>query len=95
MRLTRQLFMTAKLTLFTRAGCGLCDEAKRAVTTVISNAAIKPVYAEVDIDNANHRQWFDKYAFDVPVLHWQNDEGKTGKIMHHIGPADVRKLLST
>lgn len=60
----------ARLTLFTRAGCGLCDTAKH---TVIQLQKRRPFeYVENDIMAAKNKHWKDVYEFDVPVLHAQS-----------------------
>lgn len=56
--------------LFTKAGCTLCDVAKG----VLADAAIaRPHTLEaVDITDAEHAEWWDKYKYDIPVLHIDN-----------------------
>ena len=53
--------------LFTKAGCTLCDVAKG----VLADAAIaRPHTLEaVDITDAEHAEWWDRYKYDIPVLH--------------------------
>ncbi|KAJ3287184.1 hypothetical protein HK104_008723 [Borealophlyctis nickersoniae] len=55
------------LTLFTKRYCGLCEEAKEAVDRVRTKVAFD--VTEVDIEQPQHKQWFRKYMFDVPVIH--------------------------
>jgi hypothetical protein len=53
--------------LFTKAGCTLCDVAKGVLADV---AADRPHTLEaVDITDAEHAGWWDKYKYDIPVLH--------------------------
>ncbi|KAJ5620482.1 hypothetical protein N7510_004466 [Penicillium lagena] len=66
---TRVLFH-ARLTLFTRAGCGLCDTAKNNVMQLRKRRPFE--YAEKDIMDDANRSWKDAYEFDVPVLHVQS-----------------------
>lgn len=66
---TRGLFGQARLTLFTRAGCGLCDTAKHTVVQLNKRRPFE--YVEKDIMEAGNKQWKDVYEFDVPVLHIQ------------------------
>ncbi|SPN96738.1 uncharacterized protein DNG_00258 [Cephalotrichum gorgonifer] len=69
MRLTGPLRQAARVTLFTRPNCGLCDSAK----TVLSGLrARRPFpYREVDISGPGPeaKGWKDLYDFDVPVIH--------------------------
>ena len=53
--------------LFTKAGCTLCDVAKE----VLAGAAVERPHTleAVDITDADNAVWFDKYKYDIPVLH--------------------------
>lgn len=63
------LSQAVRVTLFTRANCGLCDTAKHTVTQLNQR---KPFdYRELDIMKAENKPWRDVYDFDVPVLHIQ------------------------
>ena len=53
--------------LFTKAGCTLCDVAKGVLADA---AAERPHTLEaVDITDPEHAAWWDKYKYDIPVLH--------------------------
>lgn len=53
--------------LFTKAGCTLCDVAKGVLSTA---ATEQPHTLEsVDITDPEHAAWWDKYKYDIPVLH--------------------------
>ncbi|MGH7835168.1 MAG: glutaredoxin family protein [Candidatus Binatia bacterium] len=56
--------MSRRLTLYTRAGCCLCDEMKAA----LGRAAAEFPFAleEIDVDSAPDLQ--EKYGREVPVL---------------------------
>ena len=53
-----------KVTLYTRRGCHLCDEAKRAIDTARRRSAFE--YEEVDIDV--HPDLRQLYNEEVPVI---------------------------
>lgn len=53
-----------RVTLFEKAGCGLCAETYRALTRVRMDV---PVDVE-RIDIEEHREHFDRYALRIPVL---------------------------
>lgn len=56
-----------RVSLFTKAGCTLCDEAR-----VILESCRKtcPHSLElVDITDADKREWWERYKYDIPVLH--------------------------
>ncbi|CRG84975.1 hypothetical protein PISL3812_02135 [Talaromyces islandicus] len=98
MHFTRALFSSnaARLTLFTRANCGLCDTAKLTVSKLQKR---KPFdYAEVDIMVPEHKQWKDVYEFDVPVLHVQpllsDKESELRKLFHRFSEAEVEELVT-
>lgn len=58
---------SARLTLFTKSDCGLCDTAKTRLAEVQKRRTIE--YSEVDIMKEENKKYFNMYAFDVPVLH--------------------------
>ena len=53
--------------LFTKDGCTLCDAAK----DVLASAAVQQPHTleSVDITDPEHAVWWDKYKYDIPVLH--------------------------
>ena len=53
--------------LFTKEGCTLCDKVKD-VLSEIRNDYPHSLYA-VDITDDDKQVWFDKYKYDIPVLH--------------------------
>lgn len=101
MRPSPQLRMyTARLTLFTRANCGLCDTAKARLAVVQKSRTVD--YSEIDIMEPSQRKWRDVYEFDVPVLHVErvfhtyskpNIISEAKKLMHRFEVADVEKLI--
>ena len=56
--------MTAHLTLYTRAGCCLCDEMKAAIRAVAEKIPIE--LEEIDVDAS--AEWAERYGAEVPVL---------------------------
>ena len=53
--------------LFTKAGCTLCDVAKGVLKTASTE---QPHTLEtVDITDADKADWWQKYKYDIPVLH--------------------------
>jgi glutaredoxin len=53
-----------RVTLYTRAGCCLCDEAKQVLVAARGRAAFE--YEEIDIDRCP--QWREQYNEEVPVI---------------------------
>ena len=53
-----------KVTLYTRAGCHLCDDAKRVLEAARAQAAFD--LEEIDIDR--HPEWLKLYNDEVPVI---------------------------
>lgn len=78
----------ARLTLFTRAGCGLCDTAKHTMTQLQKRRPFE--YVEKDIMDTKNKQWKDVYEFDVPVLHAQSVRNGLPK---EAELSDARKLF--
>jgi glutaredoxin len=55
-----------RVTLFTRANCSLCVEAKQVLSRF---AAKRPfVLREVDISKPENQAWHDRYGMDIPVV---------------------------
>ena len=53
--------------LFTKAGCTLCDKAKDVLARA---AAVEPhTLVAVDITDEDKAVWWDRYKYDIPVLH--------------------------
>ena len=57
---------TARLTLFTRANCSLCETAKAVVHQVEKRRSLQ--YVEVDVMAAGQKEWKNLYEFDTPVV---------------------------
>lgn len=91
---------SARLTLFTRANCSLCDTAKVSIAKVQKKRPLD--YSEIDVMAQGQQHWKDLYEFDTPVLHVQRvfytyskpdivSEAK--KLMHRFSADDVEKLV--
>jgi len=53
-----------RVTLYERAGCGLCDETRRALARIALDRALEIERVDIDRDTA----LTDRYALRVPVL---------------------------
>lgn len=56
-----------KVTLFTKEGCTLCDKVKDVLVELRENYPHS--LSQVDITDREHADWFDRYKYDIPVLH--------------------------
>jgi glutaredoxin len=92
---TKTLLAPARLTLFTRPHCGLCDTAKLTISKLRQRRPFD--YTEVDIMTPENKSWKDVYEFDVPVLHVQTDTGKGSeeprKLFHRFTEQEVEKVV--
>jgi glutaredoxin len=67
MRATLALRQCAlRLTLFTRANCGLCDNAKETLSKVWDRRHFD--YSEIDVMAPGQGKWKALYEFDTPVV---------------------------
>lgn len=67
MRPTARLLQhTARVTLFTRKNCGLCDTAKSVLHSLGKKRSFE--YNEIDVMAPEQEQWKNAYEFDVPVV---------------------------
>jgi glutaredoxin len=74
-----------EVTLYTRPGCHLCDEAKTAIAPLL--AEFGAVLREINIDqDAAPRE---RYGQDVPVIFI----GKHKAAKHQVDPAQFRRQL--
>jgi glutaredoxin len=53
-----------RVTLYTRAGCCLCEEAKQVLAAARGRAGFE--FEEIDIDR--HPEWLPLYNDEVPVI---------------------------
>lgn len=91
---------SVRLTLFTRANCGLCDVAKSRIIEVQKKRPLD--YAEIDIMGPGQQKWKDVYEFDVPVLHVDKISTVTDepaldaakKLMHRFTVEEVEKAMN-
>lgn len=63
---SRLLQHSARVTLFTRPNCGLCDVAKAVIKTTSQTRTFE--YDEVDVMSAGQESWKRAYEFDTPVV---------------------------
>lgn len=54
----------SRVTLYTRAGCCLCEDARQALQAARARAAFE--LEEIDIDR--HPEWLPLYNDEVPVI---------------------------
>ncbi|XP_065671957.1 glutaredoxin-like protein C5orf63 homolog [Hydra vulgaris] len=63
------------VTLYSKAeNCSLCDEAKRELKKFEGMFVLE----EIDITAAGNQTWFEKYKYEIPVIHLNGKE-----IMRH------------
>lgn len=56
----------ARLTLFTRENCSLCDTAKSVIQNLRKRRSFD--YNQVDVMASDQREWKNLYEYDVPVV---------------------------
>jgi glutaredoxin len=57
---------SAKLTLFTRQNCSLCDTAKAVLKNLEKKRSFE--LSEIDVMTSGQKEWKDVYEFDTPVV---------------------------
>jgi len=75
-----------ELTLLTRAGCHLCEQALRQIEPVVSRFGARVRLVDVDTDSVLRQE----YGNEVPVLF----AGSREIARHRVGAASVRAALS-
>ncbi|TKA80420.1 hypothetical protein B0A55_03392 [Friedmanniomyces simplex] len=92
MRATAVLLQRAlRLTVFTRAHCSLCDDAKAVLWKLREKRDFE--YAEVDVMATGNREWKDLYEFDTPVVHIDRATELKGKRVLEGTTAQAKKLM--
>ncbi|PRT54104.1 hypothetical protein B9G98_01724 [Wickerhamiella sorbophila] len=72
-------YLLKSVTFYTRPQCGLCGTAK---TNLMAAGKTVPFdYKEVNIDEPENKEFYDLYAFDVPVMKFE--DGSSEKIVMH------------
>jgi hypothetical protein len=93
---------SARLTLFTRPNCSLCETAKSQVALARRNRGIVVDYREIDVMAAGQQAWRQLYEFDTPVLHVQRVTHTYAKpdvvsdpseLMHRFVADEVERLV--
>lgn len=91
---------SARLTLFTRANCSLCEAAKTSIAVVQQKRPVD--YTEIDVMAQGQQSWRDLYEFDTPVLHVQRVSytyskpdivSEAKKLMHRFSAEEVERLV--
>ena len=62
----RLLQYAARLTLFTRENCSLCDTAKSVIQNLSKRRSFD--YNQIDVMASDQQQWKLLYEYDVPVV---------------------------
>ncbi|KAI3403956.1 hypothetical protein KGF56_003223 [Candida oxycetoniae] len=84
------------LTFFTKDNCKLCSDAKMVLEKSLKSPTLKNanfIIKNVDIQALENREWFDKYCYDVPVLHIEKPGAKLKKFMHYLHEDDIIREL--
>ena len=86
---------TVLLKFFTKAHCMLCTNANEILQQAISSPDVENVklnFTKVDIMDPNNKEWFDKYCYDVPVLHIElPNDNVVKKHMHYFDKSQLIK----
>ncbi|KAI9656735.1 MAG: hypothetical protein M1821_003374 [Bathelium mastoideum] len=95
----RLLRHACQITLFTRANCGLCTQAKEVLSKVWDKRPFE--YQEIDVMAAGQQAWKDLYEFDTPVVHVEKSANQDSllsrgsrKLMHRFIETDIEKLMN-
>jgi len=92
---------SARLTLFTRANCYLCDGAKLNIAKVQKKRTLE--YAEVDVLAPGQEKWKKLYQYETPVLHVEpipqnsvksNSLAEPKKLWHRFSPEEIEKAIN-
>jgi glutaredoxin len=91
---------SARLTLFTRSNCSLCEVAKSNIAEFQKKRTVE--YNEVDVMAVGQKQWKRLYQYETPVLHVErvfhayskpNVVTEAKKLWHRFSVEDIEKLV--
>ena len=74
--------------LFTKEGCTLCDKVKDVLIEIRGDYPHS--LEQIDITDEEHCDWYEKYKYDIPVLHI----GDQYWIKHRIDEEEAKKGLA-
>lgn len=75
----------AQVTLYTRPGCHLCDEAKRAMLA----AACRDLYALREVNIDSDPELTRRYGWDIPVVLINGIQ----TFKHRLAPSDFKREI--
>lgn len=75
------------ITLYTKAGCHLCERAERVILSVQKEFGFQLERRDISQDDA----LWERYRCDVPVIAIDGEE----RFRHRVSETDLRALLST
>lgn len=78
--------MNKRLTLYTRAGCPLCEEMEAAVEGLLSGRGVEIVRRDVDAEAALKA----RFGWDVPLLF----DGEIEIARHRLNPGTLHAWLA-
>lgn len=86
----RRLHSQVLLTFFTKETCQLCKNAGVILNKTLEADDLKSIpLSVVDIMHPDNTAAFDKYCYDVPVLHVDRPGQKPVKFMHYFDEAKL------
>lgn len=93
--LSKSLGRQLQLTFFTKDGCKLCSDASSVLSKVIKDVARSDIDVKhLDIMSPENSEAFDKYCYDVPVLHIEaKGQKKPIKFMHYFDEKEIKKAI--
>lgn len=91
MRYSSSILRQISLTFFSKDTCQLCKNAEAVLKLTLANAEFEDIgLTTVDIMKPENSDAFDKYCFDVPVLHVDRpNQKRPKKFMHYFNEADL------
>lgn len=77
------------VTLYTKEGCTLCDKVKDVLVQLRDEPGCGHSLRQVDITDADQQSSFDRYKYDIPVLHISCGDGNDNGNDNDNGQDDV------
>lgn len=85
--------LNTNVTFFTKDTCMLCTNAKNILHETLQETD-GPIHLNtIDIMDPKNSEWYDKYCYDVPVVHIEKNDKDMVKFMHYFYKDKIKAEL--
>lgn len=85
------------VTLYTKEGCTLCDKVKDVLYQIKDDEGCTHSLRQIDITDADQTDFYDRYKYDIPVLHIgldKDDDKNVYWTKHRLTAEEAKEALA-